>query len=172
MATINDLRSKIYDKPQVVLDDRIGTGDGVRINFLTRYSPVMDGTLTVTVGGVPQIEDTDYTFDYSTGLIAFATQPDADDIILADYSYAAFTDEELQAILDSNGGNINLAAGEALTTLLSSRTKLVSWSKGDTKIDYDRVRSDLKQIADKFIAQGRSESGGANVTDIDWEEII
>lgn len=172
MTTLNDLRTKIYDHPKAVLDDRLGVGDGIKTLFKCRYTPVMDGTITVTVGGEGQVEGEEYTFDCRTGLVAFETAPGDGDEITACYSYAAFTDDELQGFLDISGGNLSLAAADALTSLLISPSRLVSWGRDDTRIDYAQVRKDLMEIIRKFTSQGSSETGGARVTDIQWEEII
>jgi hypothetical protein len=172
MSQVEDLRLKILDRKQVVLDDLPGIGDGVKTTFICRHAPVMEGTLTVKVDGTELTEGIDFSADYDTGKIDLAIPPPAGDEIRADYSHAAFTDAELQSFLDSNGGNINLAAGAALSALVSSRTRMVSWSKGDTKIDYDKLRNDLMANAKKFTDRGMSETGGARATDIEWEEII
>ncbi len=171
MSTIDDLRLKILDRPQVVLDERVGTGDGSTKIYKVRHSPVMADTQVVSVGGVEKAEGADYAFDDATGKLTFTAAPSADDAITVSYDFAAFTDAELQMFMDGAGANVALSAGEALNALIVDRTRLVTWSRGSTKVDYDQLRSDLMDVAKRFIAQGSSEVGG-KVDEIDWEEVI
>ncbi len=171
MATIDDLRLKILDRPQIVLGEEIGSSDGVRKVYRLGHAPVMEESVTIYVGGLVKVEGVDYTLDYQTGKLAFNTAPLEGDAISGDYEFAAFSDADLQAFLDHAGGNLALAAGEALTSLIADRNRLVTWSRGDARIDYDRLRRDLSEVARRFYNQGASESAGATVKDVDWEEV-
>ena len=172
MATIDELRLKILDRPQVVLDERVGSGDGSATVFKLAHSPVMAGTANVLVNGNVQVEDTDYHLDYSTGKLTFSEAPADGGATVASYDFAAFSDAELQIYMDSAGGNLTLAAGEALTALVSDRARLVTWSRGDTRIDYDRLRRDIADVAARYLSQGRSEVGGAKTDNVEWEEVV
>lgn len=172
MATIAKLRLKILDRPQVVLDERVGSGDGSARVFRLGHAPVMADTVVVRVGGVEQVEGEDFELDCSTGRLTFAEPPADGDAVVASYDFAAFSDAELQQFLDSANGNMALAAGEALRTLVSDRARLVSWSRGDMKVDYDRLRKDLTDIAERYIREGRSETGGVITDSIIWEEVV
>ena len=68
--------------------------------------------------------------------------------------------------------NLALAAGEALTALVSDRARLVTWSRGDMRIDYDRLRKDIADVAAHYLSQGRSEVGGAKTDNVGWEEVV
>ncbi|MCX6646200.1 MAG: DUF2460 domain-containing protein [bacterium] len=170
MATIEQLRLKILDKPQVILGENVGVGDGSTTAWKLRLVPVMEGTVTVYAAGEELTEDEDYSLDYETGVITFETAPDEGDSIAADYSFAAFSDDDLQGFLDEAGGNLALAAGNALMSLLADRTRMVSWSKGEGKIDYGQLRKDISDTAKRFLRQGMSESG-ARTDEVDWEEV-
>lgn len=169
MATVEELRLKILDRPQLVANERTGTGDGVNKTFKLKYVPIMADSETIKVGGLEVMEG--YELDNSTGKLEFTAAPGDGDAIEAVYEFAAFSDDELQLCLDGAGGNLALAAGEALMVLVTDRTKLVNWSKGDTHIDYDRLRKDLSDAAIRYLKQGRSERGGATVEDVIWEEV-
>ncbi|MFH1676417.1 MAG: hypothetical protein ABIC40_05260 [bacterium] len=169
MATVEELRLKILDRPQVVTDERVGTGDGVKKIYKLRCVPVMADSETIRVGGLVMAGN--YELDDSTGKLEFTLAPSDGAAIEAVYDFAAFTDDELQLCLDGAGGNLALAAGEALMVLLTDRTRLVNWSKGDTRIDYDQLRKDLTDAAIRYLKQGRSERGGAAVEDVIWEEV-
>jgi hypothetical protein len=172
MATIEEFRLKILDRPQVVLDERVGSGDGSATVYKLSHAPVMDGTAHVRVNGVEKVEGTDYTLDSATGKLTLVAAPGQGLAIVASYDFAAFSDSELQAFLDGAGGNLALAAGEALTSLISDRARLVTWSRGDTRIDYDRLRRDITNVAERYLSQGRSEVGGAKADDVEWEEVV
>ena len=172
MATIDDLRLKILDRPQTVLDERVGTGDGSTKVYKLGHVPVMADTQVVKVGGAEKSEGVDYTLDDSTGKLTFSVAPSDGDAITASYDFAAFTDSELGAFLAGAGGNLALAAGEALISLVADRSRMVTWSRGDAKLDYDRLRRDISDVAVRFLNQGRSETCGAKAEEVDWEEVI
>ncbi len=79
-------------------DQLIGTGDGTDTTFqlVKRYTsggvtyirdirkPV-SGTVLVAVDGVAQSEGSDFTVDYATGIITFASPPGAGDDVTAGY---------------------------------------------------------------------------------------
>ncbi|HEX76957.1 MAG TPA: DUF2460 domain-containing protein [Dehalococcoidia bacterium] len=67
------------------------SGDGTTTAFTLSYRPVMPKSETVTVDGVSQTRDTDYTIDNRTGVITFATAPPlgTDNISVSYTSYSA-----------------------------------------------------------------------------------
>jgi len=170
MATTDELRLKILDRPQGIPGEVVGTGDGTRDRFKLRNVPVMADSVSLVVGGIAKTEEVDYSLDYVTGVIVLNVAPDEGDLITADYEFAAFTDGELQTILDSSGGNLSLAAGQALTSLIADRSRLVTWTRGDSRVDYDRLRRDISDVARRFYSQGACESGG-KTDEIAWEEV-
>jgi len=171
MATVDELRLKILDRPQLVVGERVGTGDDARMVFKIRHTPIMSGSVSIFVGGTLQTEGEHYTLDYSSGKLTFSVAPSASDPIIADYEFAAFSDDELQEFLNRAGGNLALASGEALTSLIADRNRMITWSRGDAKIDYDRLRQDLADVARRFYSRGASESAGAVAEDVDWEGV-
>jgi hypothetical protein len=171
MATIDELRLKILDRPQIVLDERVGVGDGSATVFKVAHAPVMAGTVNVRVAGDVLTEGTDFTLDYASGKLTVADARAETDIIVASYDFAAFSDNELQAFINNAGGNLALAAGDALTSLVTDRSRLVTWSRGDMRIDFDRLRQDIAEVARRYTNQGRSESG-ARRESVQWEEIV
>ncbi len=172
MATTEDLRLKILDRPQLVIAERVGTGDGSSKVYKFLHSTIMATSVSVYVAGVKKTETTDYTLDYASGKLTLVVAPSDGDSVVADYEFATFSDTDLQAFLDGASGNLALAAGEILTSLLADSGRLITWSRGDMKIDYDRLRQDIADVARRFLSQGASESGGATVNEVDWEEVI
>jgi hypothetical protein len=171
MSTIDELRLKIFDRPQLILNEHVGNGDGNTADFKIAQIPILPGSAVVLVDGIPKVETVDYTLDYSTGRLTFTDPPEQGEVITASYDFAAFTDSELQSFLDRSGGNLSIAAGEALSTLVSDRSRLLSWARGDMRIDYDQLRRDLIVLAIRFLEQGGSESG-ARIDEINWEEVV
>ena len=71
-----------------LVNEQIGTGTGAlsvfnltktyaagSLNYVRRIYKPVSGTVHVTVNGNPQTESTDYTIDYSTGVITFLITP-------------------------------------------------------------------------------------------------
>jgi hypothetical protein len=172
MASIDELRLKILDRPQIVLDERVGTGDGSAVVMKLGHAPVMDGTANIRVKSVQIVETTDFALDYSTGKLTFVAAPDEGDAVVASYDFAAFTDSELQQYLDNAGGNLALAAGEALLSLASDRSRLITWARSDMRLDFDQLRRDITNVAERYLSQGRSESGSPRADSVDWEEVV
>jgi hypothetical protein len=172
MASISDLRLKILDRPQIVLDERVGTGDGSATVMKLAHSPVMDSTAIIRVAGVQITAPTYFTLDYSTGKLTFASAPDDGDPVVASYDFAAFTDSELQQYLDNAGGNLALAACETLLSLVADRDRLITWARGDMRLDFDQLRRDITNVAERYLSQGRSEAGSPRADSFDWEEVV
>lgn len=56
------------------------------------YHPIVDGTVSIRDGETTYTEDTDYTVDYSTGVITSITIPDGQ--VTMSYSFSAYTFQE------------------------------------------------------------------------------
>lgn len=97
----------------------IAVGDGVETQFplIKTYSsgsvtetrmitkPV-SGAVSVFVDAVEQVENTDYTLDYLTGIITFASAPANSTSITADFEFdvpVRFDTDRLSALLDTYG---------------------------------------------------------------------
>jgi hypothetical protein len=63
---------------------------------------------------------------------------------------SAFSDEELQELLNSNGGNLRLAAAAGLNVLIEDDHKLEVWSRAAAGIDYQKLRRDLRDVARRY----------------------
>jgi hypothetical protein len=71
----------------VVSGEVVGTGDGSTKEFYLANKPVKEGSEKIYVNEVEQTRDQDYTIDYETGKITFATAPASGAEITADYIY-------------------------------------------------------------------------------------
>src|SRR5580765_6768290 len=94
-------------------DVNIGTGDGsvAAFQLIKSYSLIyvvnrviqlpVEGTVAITVAGVAKVETTDYTVDYSTGLVTFGSGdiPAAGQVVRATFEFdvpVRFTDDVLK----------------------------------------------------------------------------
>lgn len=78
----------IYDptNSNVYLED-VGTGDGSENEFTLYHTYPTSGTLLVYVDGVLKTETTDYTVNYTTGVITFLTPPASSKAVTATYRF-------------------------------------------------------------------------------------
>jgi len=74
-----------------VTGETVGTGDGTTTEFSLANRCLQAYTETIYVDGTLQTRDTDYSIDYDTGKITFATAPALDTTITADYTYFKWT---------------------------------------------------------------------------------
>ncbi len=95
----------------VVTGEAVGTGDGTTTKFYLSNTPVKEESEKIYVDGVLMTRGTDYTIDYETGEITFATAPAAGSSITADYIY--YVPFKI-SFLDPNG--VELAKLERLAT--------------------------------------------------------
>lgn len=66
----------------------------------------------------------------------------------------AFNDLELEAFINGSDGNIPIAAGNALTEMVDDPERLNRWSRGDASVDYEKLKKDILEVAQKFHNQG------------------
>jgi len=69
------------------IDEAVGTGDGVETLFELDYPDIVKYSEVVTVNGVVQERDTNYTVDYANGWLTFVEAPGEGDAIVATYDY-------------------------------------------------------------------------------------
>tara|TARA_R110002073_G_scaffold127113_1_gene272313 strand:+ start:2698 stop:3333 length:636 start_codon:yes stop_codon:yes gene_type:complete len=101
------------------LDQPLGTGDGERTEFqlIKRYEsgaqsyerPIakpVGGSVRVAIDDVAQVEDTDFTVDTTTGMVAFAVAPGTGAVLTAGFEFdcpARFDADQLAISLDAFG---------------------------------------------------------------------
>ena len=84
-----------------ITGESVGTGDGTTTEFSLANAPVYYESEVIYVAGTAQTRGTDYTIDYVTGKITFATAPALDAAITADYTYYGIT-----RVLDAESVNL------------------------------------------------------------------
>lgn len=74
---------------QDIVGENVGTGDGTTTVFFLNGAPIIFESDTVYLNGVPQVRNTDYTINVSSGQITFTVAPAGGVSITADYSFEA-----------------------------------------------------------------------------------
>jgi hypothetical protein len=101
-----------------------------------------------------------YEVDSEAGTITFTTAPTADTVIVVNYKFAPFTDDEANALISEYG--LDGAVIEALRELLANSARLMNYKQGDTEVDYStvfkQVKELLKMYMDEAQAQGSEET--------------
>lgn len=96
---ISSLRRDLNDRAKRRRDS--WDGDGTVTVFQTSKAPVRDVAFTLTVGGTPQVETTDFTIDLDRGLITFTSAPAAgDDNVVFTYEHFRWRDTDYIEILN------------------------------------------------------------------------
>lgn len=84
--------------------------------------------------------------------------------------YAAFSDEELEALLTSSDGSESRAVGYAFLKLAGkSAAQAISWASDDLRLNLEKVPSELRAIAKMWFEQADEEdiaSGEADIFEI------
>jgi hypothetical protein len=149
------------------------TGDGATTEFRVPHSPVVSGSVTVTVAGAAQVEGVNFTFDLPTGLCTFlaGSVPALLADVVITYRHTLLSDADLAALLTLEGNDVRLAAAQALDIIASSEA-LVSKKIEllDLKTDGPAVAKALRDHAQRLRAQAAAAVG--EVAAIDWAEIV
>ena len=145
LTDLERLRLLIADRPRVILQEIIGTGDGSETLFLLQMAPVVAESETITVNGTVQTRDTDYTLDNGVGLVTFTAAPAAGAELKATYRWTTFSDEELQDLLDQ-GLSVTRAAIQAIEWLLADTDRFIKYTFGQESVDRTSAREGLEHL--------------------------
>lgn len=141
MATADELatfRRRIGDPAKADAD--VQTTNGSDKQFALRYNNVYEEV--VQLDSVTQ--SSGYMLDGVTGIIEFDSPPPADMTLKVSYKYAAYTDAEAAALIDSYG--LDKAVIEAIRELLADAARLYNYQQGSTRADKQQVFSNLKDL--------------------------
>jgi len=96
---INKIRVELKDFPRLRREKFDGDGDTTI--FQVSDVPIKDGSYTVEVGGVAQVEETDFTVDKDTGEFTFTSAPDSgSDNVDIIYKSVKIRDEDYLEIIN------------------------------------------------------------------------
>lgn len=115
MTDVETVRLIITDAQQ--FDRAEAVGDGVNTQFPLPNAPIVGSSVLTWVDGTPTVPS---IINYRMGLITFAAAPGDGLPVVITYTWSILLDEDIQAFLDMEGGNVKLAAAQALDTIASS----------------------------------------------------
>ena len=171
LTALERLRLKIADRPRALLNDPVGVGDGESVQFRVRLAPVVEDSDVVLVAGVVQERDEDYTISLATGTLTFATAPTSGDAIVAGYSWVAFSDAELQDVLD-RFPSIDGAALEVITWLLADADRFLKYTFGQESVDRSSARDALQYLQERLGALSGAPVGLVKADTVERETLM
>ncbi len=139
LSNLERLRLQVADRPRLVLHEIVGIGDGLSLAFQSRGVPVFVNSETVVLvsDSVTQVLTTgaDYTFDYDLGLLRLTEAAPTGDRVQVSYRWAAFSDVELEDVLENNGASVRRAAIAVLQMLLADTDRFLKYTLGQEVVD-------------------------------------
>lgn len=163
-TVIQQLRKKLADDYRYGND--VNTGDGSTLIFRLLHKNVRTSTIVTKVNDVLQVLDTDYTLDAERGIITFDSAPTLEHSIVVSYEYSAFSDDELNNILDGNNNDIPSSLLECIDILLMDASRRFDYSSGQTNYKPSQVFDNLTKM--RLIIKGQVDSdssGGLDMID-------
>ena len=179
LTAIQTVRLYTSDRPALQKEEWTTT-DGVVAQVALEHLPVLASPVPrVWKNNVLQTETTNYTIDYTNGIVTFLVAPSVNDIVVIEYSSVVFSDDEVQHFIDAAGGNATLAASNMLFAWAAdaarvSRKEALSGGGGigSMSISTDMRARELRASAqayrdqyDKYEGTGVPAEG---ITEIPW----
>lgn len=115
MTDVDTIRLIIADPIQ--FDRAVQDGDGVSTQFQVPNTQIIPGSVLAWVASISTVPA---AIESPTGLVTFAPAPGNGVSVVITYRWAIFTDADIQTFLDLEGGNIKLAAAQAIDTIATS----------------------------------------------------
>lgn len=162
---IRQVRLLISDRKKVIRNLQIGIGDGseniFRVPILT-VQTLLDGAPDLNVVFFdPDLEENAYIdativdFDYEVGDVQVTPIPETGQVVIAYFSYVAFTDDEITFIL----GRAEVSscpytcAAVLLQSIISDTSRFISFTQGDAKYDFSKVSDRLERQIERYLKQ-------------------
>jgi len=149
LTDLERLRLQIQDRPRLALRESLDVGDGVTTTFLTQLHPVLADSETVLVNGVVQEAGTDYTLIGALGALEFTTAPGSGLPVACTYQWAAFSDVELEDLLERYA-TVRRAAIAALEMLLADTDRFLKYTFGQESVDRSATREGLEKLLERL----------------------
>lgn len=154
LTDMQKVRVKIQDPP--IIEDLTRYGDGTAQYFVLPHNNITTASAYVPIGGTAW-SATGCTFDAS-GVLTFSGVISANSAYKVRYVHTTFSEDEVSGFL-VDGGSINGAAKEAVTTLMFDSLKRARWMASDgTSYDDTSAQAMLKTMYDTFVAEMTEES--------------
>lgn len=144
-------------------DDRKTETESLPINETTvtvqlRYSnATIFSLIDRNKSSVALVENTDYTLHSESGIITLLYTPDPDSTLIAVYYYYAFTDAEIDDLINAYG--INGACAEAIRWLIADSSRLHDYSRGATSESLSQIVKNLQSMLKDYSRMGDSTTG-------------
>lgn len=182
MNDIDQVRLRTSDQP--ILRREAAEGDGVTTQFKLEYSTILASPVPkVWKDSVAQTIVTDFTVDYANGIITMVALPAVNTELVFEASAVVYTDEEIQAFIDSANGNLDYAAARNLFAWAANAAKLArkeSLSGGggpgsvtlDTAVLAEQLRKSAQSYFDLYKALAVDDTTGPadGITEVPWTE--
>lgn len=147
-------------------DDRKSEVEVFEVNDTVTYITLSYTNATVyslvdaSRGVVPLEEDTDYTVNTESGVVSLLYAPDETKLTI-EYYYYAFTDEELNMLIDAYG--TNGACAEAIRWIIADASRLHDYSRGATSESLSQIIKNLQEMLKDYGALVESDTSNMKV---------
>ena len=155
MATsseIEQVRRRIGDS--VKGNTEMQLGDGSTVLFGLAFKNVANVVIRKNAVVVP---DTDYTVNSKSGQVVFNTAPAQNASLQFDYTYSAYTDQEISEMIDVYG--VSGSVVECLNELLVDSARFYDYSQGQTTDKRSQIFEHLKTLLAKAEADAGISGG-------------
>lgn len=163
MSEIAAIRRKIGDKVKAQRDIVMGNSGERTIHL--QYESVFE--VIVQIDYVEKTEGVDYSVDYQAGRIVFQNPPVEGERVTVDYLYAAYSNEELQGLIDETG-SVNGAVIACLEELTMETARFYDFTQGETSEKKSQVFKNLMALLDSYrakeTADNETKSKGSGVS--------
>ena len=154
LTNLQKLRLAVADRTKIKVNETIGVGDDSRKQWRLEMRPIKADSEAITIDDVATSA---YTLDDDTGLIVFTTAPTDTHVIKAlIYSFYAFSDDELNDILDAENNAILMSAARCLRILAGEAARFFVWISGNEKVDKSKICANFLKVADSWEKRARS----------------
>lgn len=153
MSMIDTIRSRIGDKPRTEVDRYVGNGENKAFTVHGK-NPF---AFVITINGV---QNTAFEYDEEIAKVIFESAPANEAIIEIKYKSAAFTDAEIQAIINESGDDVDKATAETLRQALGSQARMVSFQHGDRSVSMSDIFKNLMSLLNNY--EKKISNSGAN----------
>lgn len=145
---VSKLRRRIGDRAKA--QKEVATGNGTERSFNLQYRNVWG--LIVAVDGTEKTLGADYTVDTDAGRVIFTVAPASGAAVTFDYQWGAFSDTELQDLIDTEGEASAPVA--ALEELLADTARFYDYTQ-------DQTTSKRSQVFDHLLKMLEYHKGAA-----------
>ena len=176
MISREAVRLKTGDKSELTRET--ASGDGTQQNYKLAHRTVLD-SIQVWVAGSLLVENTDYTVNYTHGVVSFTSAPALGAEIVIQYYWAVFSDDEVDYFLTESSDNVTYASATLLLALAADAAKVAmretmsgGGGTGSVTRDTSLTAQELRETANVLYKQYTEEAGSSfpadGLTEVPW----